>query len=139
MEKLESLTGGITSSLASDKNATNCIADIEADLYRLQYSRSTTKGSFALRNVQHSTPSETTDRTNVQQRILFETTDWKKDSMLSCLSSWSKYSLRFQTPNAHRRVHKSPQYVHLLSHFIIHKLFILEPTQFSATYLPSYE
>lgn len=43
MQKLESLTGGITSSLASDKNATNCTVDIEADLYGLQYSRSTTK------------------------------------------------------------------------------------------------
>jgi len=66
MEKLESLTGGITSSLASDKNATNCTVDIEADLYRPQCSSSTTKESFALRNVQHSTPSETTDRMNVQ-------------------------------------------------------------------------
>jgi len=64
MEKLESLTGGITSSLASDKNATNCTVGIEADLYRLQYSCSTTKESFALRNV--------------QKRIPFEITDWKK-------------------------------------------------------------
>jgi hypothetical protein len=78
MEKLESLTGGITSSLASDKNATNCTVDIEGDLYRLQYSRSTTKESYELRNVQHSTPSETSDRMNAQQRIPFETTDWKK-------------------------------------------------------------
>jgi hypothetical protein len=78
MEKLESLTGGITSSLASDKNATNCATDIEADLYRLQCSRSTTKENVALRNMQHSTPSETTDRMNVQQRIPFEITDLKK-------------------------------------------------------------
>ena len=91
MEKLESLTGGITSSVASD-NATNCTVDTEADLYRLQYSRSTTKESSELRNVQHSTPSATTDRMNVQhstpsattdrknvqQRIPFGTTDWKK-------------------------------------------------------------
>jgi hypothetical protein len=48
-------------------------------------------------------------------------------------------SKHFHTPNAHRRVHKSPQYVHLLSHFSIHELFILEPTQFSATYLHIYE
>jgi hypothetical protein len=51
MEKIESLTGGITSYLASDKNATNCTVDIEADLYRLQCSRSTTKENFALGNM----------------------------------------------------------------------------------------
>jgi hypothetical protein len=78
MSKLEWLTGGITASLASDKNATNCTVDIEAGLYRLQYRRSTTKERYALRNVQHSTPSEITDRMNVQQRVPFDTTDWKK-------------------------------------------------------------
>jgi hypothetical protein len=120
MEKLESLTGGITSSLANYKNATNCTADIEADLYQLQYSRSTTKESFALRNVQHSTPSETTDWMDEQQRTPFETTDCMKDCTLSCLSCSSKHFLHFQTPNTHRRVHKSPQYVYLLSHFSFH-------------------
>jgi len=78
MEKLESLTGGITSCLASDKDATICTVNIEVDLYRLQCSRSTTKEGSAWRNVQNSTPSETSDRMNVQQRIPFETTDWKK-------------------------------------------------------------
>jgi len=59
-------------------NTTNCTVDIEVDLYRLQYSRSTTKEGSALRNVQNSTPSETADRMNVQLHIPFETTDWKK-------------------------------------------------------------
>jgi len=75
MEKLESLTGGITSSLASDKNATNCTVDIEVDFYRLQYSRSTTREGSALRNVQNSTPAESADRMNVQKSTLFETAD----------------------------------------------------------------
>jgi len=51
---------------------------MEADLYRPQYSRSTTKEGSALRNAQHSTQAETNERMNVQQRITFETTDWKK-------------------------------------------------------------
>jgi hypothetical protein len=79
MEKLESLAGGITSSLASDKTTSNCTVGMEANLYRLQYSRSTTdKKIFALKNVQHSIslPFETTDWINVQHGLPFETTDW---------------------------------------------------------------